>query len=63
MLLFVFVFLFFETGFLSVALVSDLELALVDQASLELRDPPAFASLVLGLKVCSATARLTNVIF
>jgi hypothetical protein len=27
----------------------------VDQASLELRDPPAFATGVLGLKVCTST--------
>jgi hypothetical protein len=30
----------------------------VDQAGLELRDPPASASQVLGLKVCATTARL-----
>ena len=30
----------------------------VDQAGLELRDSPAFASSVLGLKVCVATAQL-----
>jgi hypothetical protein len=29
----------------------------VDQAGLELRNPPASASQVLGLKVCAATAR------
>ena len=29
----------------------------VDQASLELRNPPASASQVLGLKVCATTAR------
>jgi hypothetical protein len=30
----------------------------VDQAGLELRNPPAFASQVLGLKACATTARL-----
>jgi hypothetical protein len=30
----------------------------VDQAGLELKNPPASASQVLGLKVCSTTARL-----
>ena len=32
-----------------------LELAIVDQAGLELRDPPASASRVLGLKACTTT--------
>jgi hypothetical protein len=31
----------------------------VDQAGLELRNPPASASRVLGLKACATTARLT----
>jgi hypothetical protein len=39
-----FVCLFFETGFLCVAL-----------AVLELRNPPASASRVLGLKACATT--------
>jgi hypothetical protein len=30
----------------------------VDQAGLELRNPPASASQVLGLKVCATTAQL-----
>jgi hypothetical protein len=30
----------------------------VDQAGLELRNPPASASRVLGLKACTTTARL-----
>jgi hypothetical protein len=30
----------------------------VDQAGLELRNPPASASQVLGLKVCATTARM-----
>jgi hypothetical protein len=30
----------------------------VDQASLELRNPPASASQVLGLKACATTVRL-----
>jgi hypothetical protein len=51
--LFYFVFvLFFETGFLSIALA-----VLDDQAGLELRNPPASASQVLGLKACATTAR------
>jgi hypothetical protein len=33
----------------------------VDQAGLKLRNPPASASQVLGLKVCATTARLMNV--
>ena len=34
-----------------------LELALIDQAGLKLRDPPASAFRVLGLKVCATTAQ------
>jgi hypothetical protein len=30
----------------------------IDQAGLELRNPPASASQVLGLKACATTARL-----
>jgi hypothetical protein len=33
----------------------------VDQAGLELRNPPASAWQVLGLKVCATTARLQNI--
>ena len=44
----------FETGFLCVTLAV-LEL---DQGGLELRAPPASDLQVLGLKVCTATARL-----
>jgi hypothetical protein len=47
-----FLFLFFETGFLCVALAV-LELNSVDQADLELRNLPASAFQVLGLKVCA----------
>jgi hypothetical protein len=36
---------------------------LVDQAGLELRNPPASASQVLGLKACATTARLSFFIF
>ena len=53
------VWILFKTGLLCVALVSILELALVDQAGLEPqthRDPPASASRVLGLMVCATTA-------
>jgi hypothetical protein len=32
----------------------------IDQAGLELRNPPASASQVLGLKACTTTARLQN---
>jgi hypothetical protein len=34
----------------------------VDQAGLELRNPPASASQVLRLKACATTARLGNAI-
>ena len=54
----VFVFCFFETGFLCIALAV-LELNFVDQAGLQLRNPPAFASRVLGLKACTTTLLLT----
>jgi hypothetical protein len=40
----------FKTGFLCIALA-------VDQAGLELRNLPASASRVLGLKVCTTTAQ------
>jgi hypothetical protein len=44
-----FVFVFFETGFLCVAM------AVLDQAGLELKNSPASASQVLGLKACATT--------
>jgi hypothetical protein len=44
-----------KTGLLCVALAV-LELTL-DQAGFELRNPPAFASQVLGLKVCATTKK------
>ena len=50
-MVFVFIFLFFETVFLCVALAV-LELS-VDQAGLELRNSPVSASQVLGLKACA----------
>jgi hypothetical protein len=50
-------FLFFETGFLCVALAV-LELTFVGQAGLELRNPPASASYVLGLKACATSPGL-----
>jgi hypothetical protein len=50
-------FFFSETGFLCVALAV-LELTFVDQADLKLRNPPASASQVLGLKAYATTARL-----
>jgi hypothetical protein len=55
---FFFFFWFFETGFLCVVLAV-LELIL-DQAGLELRNPPASASQVLGLKACATTPGFTS---
>jgi hypothetical protein len=53
---FFFFFWFFKTGFLCIALaVLELTTHLVDQAGLELRNPPASASRVLGLKACATT--------
>jgi hypothetical protein len=46
---------FLETGFLSVALLVSSRTHSVDQAGLELRNPPASASRGLGLKVCATT--------
>ena len=50
---------FFKTGFLCVTLAA-LEFSphSIDQAGLELRNLPAFASHVLGLKACATTAQL-----
>ena len=45
---------FFETGFLCVALAV---LVYRDQAGLELRNPPASVSQALGLKACATTAQ------
>jgi hypothetical protein len=50
-LFFFFFFWFFETGFHS-----------VDQAGLELRNPPASASQVLGLKACATTTWLSELL-
>jgi hypothetical protein len=50
-------FFFSETGFLCIVLAV-LELNFVDQAGLELRNPPVSASQVLELKACATTARL-----
>lgn len=52
---------FFETGLLCLIALDILELALVDQAGLKIRDPPACVSRVLGLKVCTTTTRLETV--
>jgi hypothetical protein len=49
----------FETGFLRVAL-ADPGTHSVDQAGLELRNPPASAYQVLGLKACITTAQLVR---
>jgi hypothetical protein len=49
-------FWFFETGFLCSPGCPGTHS--VDQAGLELRNPPASASQVLGLKACATTARL-----
>ena len=54
--------LLFETGFLCVALEPIMELGLVNQAGLKLRELPASASRVLGLKACAITTQLTNII-
>jgi hypothetical protein len=54
--LFCFVF-FFETGFLCITLTV---LDYVDQDGLELRNPPASASRVLGLKVCAIHHRFDH---
>jgi hypothetical protein len=48
-----------ETEFLSVALAI-LELALLEQADIELRASPASASQVLKLKLCTTTTWLVN---
>ena len=52
-----FVFGFFETGFLCVALAVLSWNSLCRPGWLELRDPPASASQVLGLKACTTMAR------
>jgi hypothetical protein len=52
-------FFFFETGFLCVALAV-LESHSVDQAGLELRNPPASTFRVLGLKACVTTPGLNS---
>jgi hypothetical protein len=49
----------FETGFLCIALAV---LDFVDQAGLELRNPPASASRVLGLKACATTPGSSTVV-
>ena len=48
-----FYFLLFETGFLCVTALAVLELALLDQAGLELRDPPASTG-IKGLRTAPA---------
>jgi hypothetical protein len=53
---------FLETGFLLCVALAVLELTL-NQAGLELRNPTASASQVLGLKVCATTARHRWLIF
>ena len=47
---------FFIAGFLYATALATLELTFVDQADLELRDLPASASRVLGLKACATIA-------
>jgi hypothetical protein len=55
---FVFLFCFFETGFLCISLASGFPgTHFVDPVGLKLRNLPASASQVLGLKVCATTAR------
>jgi hypothetical protein len=53
-----FIFVFSESGFLCVA--GSPGTHSVDQAGLELRNLPASASQVLGLKACATTVRLSN---
>jgi hypothetical protein len=59
--------IFFPSGFSRQGFsVHSPETHSVDQAGLELRDPPASASQVLGLKACATTARpliLTRCVF
>jgi hypothetical protein len=55
-------FWFFETGFLCIAPACPGTHS-VDQAGLELRNLPASASRVLGLKACATTAQLCHGIF
>jgi hypothetical protein len=58
-LLFVCLFvLFFKTGFLCSPGCPGTHF--VDQAGLQLRNPPASASRMLGLKACATTARLKS---
>jgi hypothetical protein len=52
-----FFFWFFKTGFVSLCSSGCPGTHSVDQAGLELRNPPASASQVLGLKVCATTTR------
>ena len=49
----------FETGFLCVRNSPCPGTHFIDQVGLELRDLPASASVVLGLKACTITSRLT----
>jgi hypothetical protein len=58
---FLFFFWFFETGFLYSTGCPGTHF--VDQSGLELRNPPASASRVLGLKVCANTAGLLVLVF
>jgi hypothetical protein len=53
---------FFKTGFLCIYSPGYLGTHSVDQAGLELRNPPASASPVRGLKACVTTARLKTVL-
>jgi len=55
-----FLFFFFETGFLCIALACP-GTHFVDQVGLKLRNPPASASQVLGLKVCATTTHPAQV--
>ena len=50
-------FYFLREGFRCVTLLAVLEVVLVDQVDLELRDPPASVSQVLGLKACASTTQ------
>ena len=53
-----FFFFFFQTGFFCVTVLAVLELVLVDQAGLKLRELPVCSFQVLGLEVCATILSL-----
>jgi hypothetical protein len=58
--LFVFCFCFYETGFLCIDSPGCPGIHFVDQAGLELKNLPASASRVLGLKACATNLAQAN---